>query len=129
MASVPGKMHYWINNAWTVWDGSITTTAADTITVSGIKLDASTNAQTTITYEHHEIHDEMHYYVCGFMTLNDGDSLVFSVSVPDTSREAHMTFVISGQSETEIFIAEGAELSGGDAVTARNNDRNRGNGS
>lgn len=90
-------------------------------------IDGASGGIISISPDHAEIHEGNHYYVCGFATVADGDSLLFSVSVPDTSREANMTFNIEGTSQTEIYIIEGVTITGGTAVTPINNDRNSGN--
>ena len=93
-----------------------------------LQLDNATWAVNAITYEHHEIHDGNHYYVCDASTVASGDSLDFQLTTPNTTKWLHMTFNIEGTQQTTIEIFEDANVdSDGNAVTAYNNDRNSAN--
>jgi hypothetical protein len=95
-------------------------------------FDAATLAQTTVDYEHHEIHGGSHYFIAGYTTLDSAatDFIDFGVVTPDTTKWAHMVFEISSVGQVEFTIYEKASLfsaSDGTAVTAYNNDRNSAN--
>ena len=87
-------------------------------------IDSSTESIMCIDYEHHEIHSGSHFYLCGFETIDDAGTAVFSITTPNTTEELHMTFAIQGTSQTELAIYEGAAITGGTATTALNNNRN-----
>jgi len=89
-------------------------------------IDASTETLQTITYEHHEIHAGSHFMICGFETLALNAQANFVIITPNTTKWAHMTFAVEGTSQTEMYIYEGATVTGGTgtAVTAYNNNRN-----
>lgn len=90
-------------------------------------IDKDTRALNTVEYEHHEIHAGSHYYVCNFETINNDTSIVFSITTPDSAKWLHMTFEIEGTSQTEIEVREDAAVSGGDAASPINNNRNSSN--
>jgi hypothetical protein len=87
-------------------------------------IDKATNTLQTIEYEHHEIHAGSHFYICGFEVLNLNGQANFGFQTANTTEWAHMTFEISGSTETEFYIYEGATYTGGTARAAMNNDRN-----
>jgi len=90
-------------------------------------LDNLANAIETITYEHHEIHGGSHYFVSGFTTLDDGDSIVFSIAAPSGDKWTHLIFEASGTSQTEFYAYEDATTTGGATLTPFNNNRNSSN--
>ena len=61
------------------------------------RLDASTNATTTVGYEHHEIHAGSHYFLCNYESLSNADVKDFTFITPDTAKEAHFIFAVHGQ--------------------------------
>lgn len=87
-------------------------------------VDAMTESLQTIDYEHHEIHSGDHFFYCNFATLGSGASIDFGVTTPNTTKWAHVTFEISGTSQTEFYIYEASAFTGGTTVTAINNNRN-----
>jgi hypothetical protein len=94
-----------------------------------IKIDSTTNAIFTIDYPHHEIHEGDHYFVKAIDTLGSGDSLIFCMTVPDTIRQAHLTFDFGSQLSALFLVYEGATCTPGNTVTAYNNNRNSSNAS
>jgi hypothetical protein len=86
--------------------------------------DDSTGALLLIDYEHHEIHSGSHFYICGFETLASGDNDDFTFETPSTGKQVHMTFHITGSSETEFYVYEDVIVTGGVNVVAFNNNRN-----
>ena len=87
-------------------------------------IDRATETLQVIDYEHHEIHAGSHFFICGFETLALNANADFAVITPNTAKWLHMTFEISGTSQTEIYIYEGSSITGGTATTPLNNDRN-----
>lgn len=107
--------------------------ATDKVDVSGSNInivspvDAITEALEVIDYEHHEIHSGSHYYICNFEVLDDAASIDLAITTPNTTKWTHMTFDISGTSQTEFRIYETATVTGGTAGTPLNNNRNSAN--
>jgi len=91
------------------------------------RVDASTNAITTITYEHHEIHGGSHYYIDNSVTLNDTNTHYLKIVTPNNTKESHITWDISGNG---IFTARLYEIptggmTGGTRMTIHANNRNK----
>jgi hypothetical protein len=85
-------------------------------------------ALNVISYEHHEIHAESHYFIedVADLALNN----VFDVqwTTPNTTKWEHFTFELNCESETMWYIYEGAVVNvAGTALTAINNNRNSSN--
>jgi len=89
-----------------------------------IKLDRSTRSIQTIDYEHHEIHSGSHFFVCGFETEANGGTIRFALGNTNTTKEIHMSFIISGTQQTEVLIYEDSYTTGGASSTPYNNNRN-----
>ena len=93
----------------------------------------STNGEALITETHIEnaIHEENHYYMEGFTTLNSGDTLYVKLVTPDTAIRAHFrwTIVSSGILETELYEGASGGMTGGSSITPLNNERNSSNAS
>ena len=85
--------------------------------------DGITYAKMFIDYEHHEIHSGSHFFVSGFTTLADDASLNFGFETPAGDKKVHVTFEVSGTSQTEFYVYEDATYTGGTAVTPINNYR------
>jgi len=93
-----------------------------------ITLDPATHNVKTIGQEHHEIHEGDHFFVCDETTLNDGDSVDFQLTTPNTAKWIHMTFSFESTQEILMEIYEDASVSSdGTTVTAYNNNRNSSN--
>jgi hypothetical protein len=88
------------------------------------KQDLTTGAFATIAYEHHEIHSGSHFFISGFEELDNAVSINFGITTPNTTKWLHMTFEVSGTSQTEFYVYEGSTISGGTAVTPVNNNFN-----
>ena len=94
-------------------------------TAEQLTVDGSTNALAGISYEHHEIHSGSHFYVCGFETLDEDAEADFVVETPNTAKWLHMSFAVTGTSQTELAIYEGATVAAdGTLTTPLNNNRN-----
>ena len=88
-------------------------------------LDKATLAVATVDYPHHEIHDGSHFYIKGYVQLDNGVDLDFCVTTPDSDKWSHMLFSIQGTAITILEVYEGSSYSdAGSAVTAINNNRN-----
>lgn len=86
--------------------------------------DASTEAATVISYEHHEIHAGHHYFIRGYKMIGSGDTVAFSISTPDTTEWTHMVFQVTGSLITQVYMFAEATVSAGDTITAHNSNRN-----
>lgn len=103
-------------------EGALITGIDYVATKSGI--DASTESLQTIEYEHHEIHDGSHYYICDFQSLANAAVVDFTVITPDTAERIHMIFQIEGTGAVSLTIREGAVVdAAGSAVSTFNNRR------
>jgi hypothetical protein len=88
------------------------------------KTDALTGSLVSINSEHHEIHEGDHYYINGFLSIDLDDEIVFGITTPDTDTWAHVTTVINGTSQIEVYVYEDSVFTGGTPVTPINNNRN-----
>lgn len=98
----------------------------DTWYESAPSFDASTHAQTTIDYAHHEIHSGSHYK-CGYQdtTLDTDDTVALVFTTPDTTKWMHfvLTSQVTGPATIQLF--ETPTLSAeGTALTPVNRNRN-----
>jgi len=88
-------------------------------------VDRSTWTLQTIDYEHHEIHAGSHFYLASYTTLASGASATFVVTTPNTTKWAHMTFVVEGTLATSLLAYEGSSgVTGGTALAPLNSNRN-----
>lgn len=88
-------------------------------------MDASTGVQTTIDYEHHEVHAGSHFFYTDSASLNDGLSTSYVIQTPNTTKWAHMTFAATGNAITTVDLYESIDLTGvGARQTIPNSNRN-----
>lgn len=92
----------------------------------GDGIDGSTNTLQFIDYEHHEIHAGSHYTVFNYVDgLSVGDTVEFTVTTPDTTTWAHMSYELESITGGKLEIFEGTTgVSGGTTITPINNNRN-----
>ena len=77
----------------------------------GINIDPSTNAQTTIEYPHHEIHDgESFHIVYEAQTTNTGEMIAIAFYTPNTTKWLHLTARISVGSLTRAVLLESPSI-------------------
>lgn len=102
--------------------------ASDTL-VAPIKIDASTFDAQVIEHEHAEIHGGDHYNYCDYaLNQASGITIEFIITTPDTTKWTHFTFEVSSSAGATLELYEGASgISGGTAITPRNNNRNSAN--
>ena len=68
-------------------------------------VDSTTNARTTIEYEHHEIHSGSHYTVHGFLDIpGANDVLDFTWQMPNTTKWTHWIWEIDVDSGIAWYI-------------------------
>ena len=92
-------------------------------------IDASTESLQTIEYEHHEIHSGSHYNYCDYaLAQGIGDEIEFVFVTPNTTKWVHLLFEVYASTGATIELYEGTSgVSGGTAITPRNNNRNSAN--
>jgi len=92
----------------------------------GSIIDSVTQAQSTITYPHHEIHSGSHYYIEGHATLGNADELRVKLVTPNTTKWAHFLWEISSNNilTTELWEGASGGMTGGADKTPLNNNRN-----
>jgi hypothetical protein len=90
------------------------------------RLDRSTHALITTTYEHHEIHGGSHYYVEGYATLGVGGTLFVKLVTPDSLRYPHFLWEIGSTGTLTATLDEDATggMAGGARPTIHANNRN-----
>ena len=67
------------------------------------KLDATTQAQSTITYEHNEVHAGSHYAFTAYdASMASGDTLAYVITTPNTTSWPHVIFIVDGQLVTSV---------------------------
>ena len=92
-------------------------------------IDGVTNGLIVIDYPHHEIHSGDHYFIEGYATLGDGDSLRVKLVTPNTTKWAHFKWVIGSTGVLTTTFHEDASggMANGSPVTPLNNNRNSAN--
>ncbi len=91
-----------------------------------VGVDNSTETLQTIDYAHHEIHSGSHYYIQGYLELDDTDTYYVKLVTPNTTRWSHFIFSIKSTGICTSTFDEGATggMTGGAGVTPINNNRN-----
>ena len=94
--------------------------------VRPLRIDASTHSLQVIDYAHHEIHGGSHYYVQGFLQLDDEDTHYIKLVTPNTAKWSHFIFNIQSTGICTSYLDEDATggMTGGAGVTPINNNRN-----
>jgi len=112
---------------WATYDGAI---------YESLRMDASTFSLQVIDYAHHEIHGGSAYTISQSTALNDFDiasPLSYYIVTPNVAKWSHMVWELECNTMAlfEVFEDDGEALnfnvSGGDAVTPANNNRNSAN--
>ena len=88
--------------------------------------DTTTHSIVCIDIVHKEIHEGHHFYIEGFVTLQDTDTLYVKLVTPDNTAWAHFTWNIESNGVIETYFYEDATggMTGGVNVTPLNNNRN-----
>jgi len=89
-------------------------------------IDAVTEVLETIDYAHHEIHSGSHYYIQGYIELNDTDTFYMKLVTPDTPTWSHFIFDVKSTGICSTTLDEEATggMTGGASITPINNNRN-----
>ncbi len=90
------------------------------------RIDTSTRTLQTIDYAHHEIHGGSHYYIQGYIELNDTDTFYMKMVTPNTTKWSHFIFHIQSTGICSSTLDEDATggMTGGALVIPINNNRN-----
>jgi len=97
-------------------------------TVKAVRIDGVSDALCVLDYEHCEVHEGNHYFISGFEAENVDGTIIFTVTTPNTTKWAHMTFQITSNKAFTFQVYEGAgTISGGSTATPINNNRNSDN--
>ncbi len=93
------------------------------VNVVNLLKDGMTNSQVIISFHDNQLHEGHHFFICNFTTLDDGETIFFSVTTPNSNYKTHMDFEIVGTSRTEVEIWEGSIISNGTLITPINSYR------
>ena len=88
-----------------------------------LRLDTSTHTLQTIDYAHHEIHTGSHFMYTDSVELGAA-SQDYLITTPNTTKWAHMIFVMDGSAITQFRLYEGSDKVGTTDVAVGNNNRN-----
>ena len=92
-----------------------------------VRMDASTHSFQTIDYAHHEVHAGSHYYIQGYMTLDNTDVLRLKFVTPDSLKEVHFLYAIESLLQMTTTFDEGVTggMTGGLRVSIHANNRSK----
>ena len=76
-----------------------------------VRADPSTSSLQVIDHAHHEVHDGNHYFVQEAVDLAINEVYDLRFTTPDTGEWAHLTFVLTSESELNWLIYEGVTIS------------------
>ena len=115
------------NTRWVKFTGSVDEQGITQVKItdgtSDASIDGSTATLQTIEYEHHEIHAGTHYFVAGYESEDNGGTVEFVFTTPDTDEEQHLTFEVVGTQNTTLDVYKGStSIEGGSSVTPINNN-------
>ena len=98
----------------------------DGIVAGQARIDGYTEDIICITQSHHEVHAGSHFYLEGYTTLGDGDSLYVKLETGNTTKWSHFVWSIgsSGITTTNLKEAPTSGMSGGSSITILNSNRN-----
>lgn len=88
------------------------------------RMDSTTHTIQIIDYAHHEIHAGSHFLYTDAVTLGNGGVQNYLITTPDTTRWAHMIFILDGSAITQFELYEGADRVGSVLQTVGNSNRN-----
>jgi len=91
-----------------------------------LDVDSVTNAIEIIDTPHHEIHEGDHFYVSGYIELNNLDTFYMKIVTPDTAKWGHLIFDIKSTGICSTAFDEDATggMTGGSSIIPLNNNRN-----
>ncbi len=87
-------------------------------------VDNSTESLQTVSYEHHEIHDNSHYFIEDFVTLGNAAVLDFCIATANDPKWMHLTFNYDSTLLLTLDVYELADFAAdGTLVIPRANNR------
>ncbi len=94
-----------------------------------VRIDKVTNSLQTVDYPHHEIHAGDHYFMEGYVELDDTDTLHVKLVTPNTTKWSHFKWEITSTGVLTTTLDEDATggMTGGTSVIPINNNRNSAN--
>lgn len=97
----------------------------DADTIKPLRIDASTHSIQTVTYEHHEIHSNSHYFVEDFaIDFDAAETLDFCFTTNDSASWVHLLFSFECTGACQVDIYEGSDFDAdGALVVQRANNR------
>jgi len=97
--------------------------------VADVQIDSSFDALIGIDGPHHEIHEGDHYYIQGYLELDDEETFYVKLVTPDSAKWSHFVFDIKSTGICSSTLDEAATggMTGGASVTPINNNRNSSN--
>ena len=97
----------------------------DDDTVKIARLDASTEAQMIVDYEHHEIHSGSHFIMNDAFDLSINNVLDIRITTPNTTKWPHALLEFDTETEYEYWLYETVTIDTvGTAFTPINSNRN-----
>lgn len=87
-------------------------------------FDSATYALNTVDYAHHEIHGGSSFVASYIANVANAGTINVTITTPDTTKYAHMLWVIGTELESELRFYEGSTITGGTALAAFNRNRN-----
>lgn len=84
----------------------------------------STHSQTSIDYEHHEVHEGDHFLYADGVTLNSSASQVYLITTPNTTKYCHLVLSFASGLGATFVLYEGSDRTGTAAQTIYNCNRN-----
>jgi len=94
--------------------------------IDEVRMDASTNSIQQVSYEHHEIHSNSHYFIEDFVTdFDSAETLDFCFTTYDSTKWVHLIFAYECTGLCQLNFYEKATLTAntGALVVQRGNHR------
>lgn len=113
-----------IKDGLTKNDFDLATKAKQDELIAKFVWDGITNALRTVDYPHHEIHAGSHFFYCDAVTLASAAIQNYLITTSNTTKLAHMLFILDGSSITQFEIYEATDKVGTTLQTVVNNNRN-----
>lgn len=89
------------------------------------KFDSTTRSIVTVDYAHKEIHSGSSFMVDTNADIPSGDTIVMMLVTPNTTRWAHMYYVVETEGEADFTLWEGSDtIASGTALPVYNRNRN-----
>ena len=87
-------------------------------------FDRATYALNTVDYAHHEIHSGSSFVAHHIQDVTASGTINVTITTPNTTRWAHMLWIIGTELEAELRFYEGSTATGGTTITPMNRNRN-----